>query len=126
VVALPEAVARERVERGLQVRGFTIQGRGRPVTAVDTGPVSRGWADCPMLLLADPARRASRTARVAASEVTTRVWVDVAAVSATDTRIAVRARHSGLYVDRFTSTPEPRLCASTGTLERSLLDALRL
>lgn len=124
VVPLPEATARERLESGLRVRGFVLQGTAGgpgPIEAVGTGPAARGWADCPTLRLTDPSRRTNRSALAQAGEVTTRVQANLQSISPTETRIAVRARHAGSYPNIFTGAPQRGACASTGALEQALL-----
>jgi hypothetical protein len=126
-VPLSEREAVARLDTGLRVNGLLPLGRAEgpgPIEAVGTGPASRGWADCPTLRLTDPSRRTNRSTLVAARQVTTRVLASVQPVTALETRVAVRAEPTGLYVNPFTNGTQRASCSSTGALERSLLGAL--
>jgi pimeloyl-ACP methyl ester carboxylesterase len=127
MVPLPAATVIERLDAGLRVRGLVLQGPASepgPIEAVGAGPATRGWADCPTLRLTDPSRRTNRNALAQAGEVTTRVVVSVQPITAGETRVAVRAQHTGSYVNIFTNIAQTGACASTGVLERALLGAL--
>ncbi len=129
IVPLPEGTVIERLDSGLRVRGLLLQGRPSapgPIEAVGTGPVARGWANCPTLRLTDPSRRTNRNALVQAGEVATRVLVSTQPVSPSETRVAVRAEHSGVYLNPFSNHAQRTSCPSTGVLERSLLEAAKL
>ena len=129
VVPLPQATVIERLDAVLRVRGLVLLGRATgpgPIEAVGTGPATRGWADCPTLRLSDPSRRTNRSALAQADRATTRVLASVQPISPTETRVAVRAQHSGSYVNLFTNTPQQGACASTGALERALIEAIAL
>lgn len=129
VLALPEPEARARLDQGLRLQGIVpLVGPSSPgpIEAVGTGAATRGWADCPTIRLSDPSRRTNRSTPVAANDVTTRVSASFQAMTPTQTQVAIRAEQTGLYVNPFTNTTQRAPCPSTGVLERSLLDALKL
>lgn len=63
---------------------------------------------------------------VEAGEVITRVVASVQAISPTETRISLRAQHTGGYVNVFTNFIQRGACTSTGVFERTLRDAAML
>ena len=129
VLPLSEPEARTRLDRGLRVQGLAplggTSGPG-PIEAVGTAAAARGWADCPTLRLSDPSRRTNRSTLVVADEISTRVRASFRAMAPAQTSVAIRAEQTGLYVNPFTNATQRAPCPSTGVLERSLLEALRL
>jgi hypothetical protein len=128
-VEVPAELALERVAQGLRVRGFMISDlrvRTGSVEAGSTGPLARGWADCPTMAYRSQFDSGIRGRRTEIADVTARVSARVEPLTPTSARVAVRAVHVARYVNSFTGTPRTTGCPSTGVLEQQLIDAVRL
>lgn len=127
VISLTPVEATERAATVLRERGFVISGvdsPGRSVEARSPGASDPAWATCPSITVRDPFAEAFRSRTAEASD--TRTTVTVLAATAPDnaTRLVVRARHIGSYINSFTNTPEEAACRSTGVLEGTILAAI--
>ena len=123
----PPAAVIARADAVLRQRGFTVTGinsPGRQVEARGPGTSDAAWATCFPITVRDPFAEAFRSRTAEASDVQSTVTVLAAVAPDNGTRVVVRARHIGTYLNSFINTSEEAACRSTGVLEQSVLDAI--
>jgi hypothetical protein len=127
LVPRPPTETIERAAAVLRERGFVTTGvdsPGRSVEARSPGTSDPAWATCPTLTVRDPFAEAFRSRTAEATDVRSTVSVLAAQAANDGTRLVVRARHIGTYLNSFTNNPQEAACRSTGVLEQSILDAI--
>jgi hypothetical protein len=127
LLAEPPVAVIERAAAVLRQRGFETTGvysPSRSVEARSAGTSDPAWATCPAITVRDPFAEAFRSRSAEATDA--RSTVTVLAVGAPDnsTRLVVRARHIGTYLNSYTNNPQEAACRSTGVLEQEILEAI--
>jgi hypothetical protein len=127
VVPRPPVEMIEHAADVLRQRGFVTTGvnsPGRSVEARRAETSDAAWATCPAITVRDPFAEAFRSRTAEATDVQSTVTVLAAAAPDNATRLVVRARHIGTYLNSYTNNPEEAACRSTGVLEQTILDAI--
>jgi hypothetical protein len=121
-VAAPEGQVRDRIAAALRDLGLPPEPTRSGVQAVARGSASRDWADCRLALISSYQDDAPRHQWESPGARQARIEVSLAPAGS-GTRVSVEPRFSATYRDPFRNLPVERGCASTGALERRLLDA---
>ena len=123
VPASPE-LARERVADRLRRQGFTVSRSDGPVLSLHAGAAAPAptWVRCPRVIAEDPVSARHRSSFQPAEGVRVGINARFAAVDG-GTRVSLDPSFVGRYVNPYINTGFESGCASTGVLERNLLDA---
>jgi hypothetical protein len=115
--------ARTKLGRHLSTLGLTlVSGQADGPMVVDSFVAREEWADCRSVQVVDDTGRLIRVdwarpqGRIGALTI-------VVATRQGGTGVDIQSRFAATYLDRYRNTPFQHHCASTGELERSLLDA---
>ena len=124
VPARPE-VARERVTERLARDGFTIKRTDDPflTTSAEEPAPNPAWVRCDRVLAYDPNPNTSTRSSFQAAEGTRVVVVAQFGTISGKTDVSLDPSFIGQYRNPYTNTGFESRCASTGVLERELLDA---
>ena len=121
----PADAVRTRAERALRDAGLTPEATpGGGLRAVARGSADPSWADCQRLVVRDESTEYVRSdwARPGARE--TEVSVGLRPAGGGRTEVTVATETAATYTDRYRNLPFQEACATTGALERRLLDAV--
>lgn len=123
-VEVSSAMARERIAAALTMRGFdVVRSDDAFLTVKGQRPDGDGgWAVCERVRVRDPNTDTQRQ-RFEESMTLRTVVIARTGTLGPSTNVALDTLLLGQYVNSFSNTPFEQRCASTGVLERSLLDA---
>jgi hypothetical protein len=127
ILAQPPAAVIERAAAVLRERGFETTGvysPSRSIEARSAGTTEPAWAICPAITVRDPFAEAFRSRSAEATDARSTVTVLAAGAPNNATRLIVRARHIGTYLNSYTNNPQEAACRSTGVLEQEILEAV--
>lgn len=124
-VAGPADAVRARAERALREAGFAAErAPGGGLRAVARGAPDPAWSDCRPVVVRDENNEYVRSdwARPGARQ--TAVSVALQPAGSGRTEVTVATETVATYNDRFRALPFQESCATTGALERRVLDAV--
>jgi hypothetical protein len=120
----PAAAVRARVERALREVGLAPEpAPGGRLRAVARGAPDSAWADCPRVVVRDESTEYVRSHWAAPGARETAVSVSLRPAGEGRTEVTVAAESAATYTDRYRNLPFREACATTGALERRLLEA---